>query len=106
VLVIRVLLIALCLALFFLAAVPMRWLCGRESRLARGFARLFCRTMLRLLRIELEASGAPGPGSAPRLVVANHISWIDILALGSLEPLCFLAKREVRNGPSFPPSPR
>ena len=34
--------------------------------------------------------------SAPkRLIVANHVSWLDIPVLGSLEPMTFLAKKEV-----------
>ncbi len=36
---------------------------------------------------------------APVLVVANHISWLDIVALGSIVPLQFVAKQEVRQWP-------
>jgi 1-acyl-sn-glycerol-3-phosphate acyltransferase len=30
-----------------------------------------------------------------RLIVANHVSWLDIPVLGSLAPMSFLAKREI-----------
>ena len=40
----------------------------------------------------------PAP-TGPRLIVANHVSWLDILALCSVEPVCFLAKREVGTWP-------
>ncbi|HZZ47978.1 MAG TPA: lysophospholipid acyltransferase family protein [Pseudonocardia sp.] len=33
------------------------------------------------------------------LVVANHLSWLDILALGSIEPMRMIAKREIRDWP-------
>lgn len=33
------------------------------------------------------------------LLVANHISWLDVPVLGSLAPINFLSKSEVRNWP-------
>lgn len=41
-------------------------------------------------------------GKAPReaiLAVANHISWLDILVVSSVLPVCFVSKAEVRNWP-------
>ncbi|WP_336053010.1 lysophospholipid acyltransferase family protein [Streptomyces sp. CA2R101] len=38
----------------------------------------------------------PGPGT---LIVINHISWLDILALLAVEPVTLLAKREVGTWP-------
>ena len=36
------------------------------------------------------------PSAAPRrLIVANHVSWLDIPVLGAIEPMTFLAKKEV-----------
>ena len=35
------------------------------------------------------------PAAGRRLIVANHVSWLDILVLGSIEPMTFLAKKEV-----------
>jgi 1-acyl-sn-glycerol-3-phosphate acyltransferase len=37
--------------------------------------------------------------SAPVLVVSNHVSWIDIVVLGGLMPLSFVAKSEVAGWP-------
>ncbi|UNO42463.1 lysophospholipid acyltransferase family protein [Streptomyces sp. MST-110588] len=42
------------------------------------------------------AGGVPRPGT---LVVANHISWLDVLALLAVEPVTVLAKREVAGWP-------
>ena len=39
------------------------------------------------------------PAAAPRFVVANHVSWTDIIALSSVYPLVFLAKSEVADWP-------
>lgn len=35
----------------------------------------------------------------PLMLVANHISWCDILVLGSLGDVCFIAKKEVSTTP-------
>ena len=55
------------------------------------------RTVCRLLNVRIRVSGQRDP--AARLTVANHISWLDIIALGSLQPLVFVAKAEVADWP-------
>ena len=56
--------------------------------------------------VRLEVSGAtglrPDDGSGA-LVVANHLSWIDVLALGAVTPVTMLAKREVAGWPVIGP---
>ncbi len=93
--VLRLFVIGLTLIIFFTVAVPLQWIALR-LRWPGGAAIpvLLCRVLIRLLRVRLEVEGAPAR-DRPRLVAANHISWIDVLALTSVEPLCFLAKREV-----------
>ncbi|MFE9552064.1 lysophospholipid acyltransferase family protein [Streptomyces sp. NPDC006703] len=45
-------------------------------------------------------SGPPLPDRAPgALIVANHISWLDVVALLAVEPVTVLAKREVGQWP-------
>ncbi len=59
-------------------------------------------TMLDSLGIRLEVTGAgtlSAPGGTGTLVVANHISWLDILALLAVEPVVMLAKREIAGWP-------
>jgi 1-acyl-sn-glycerol-3-phosphate acyltransferase len=51
------------------------------------------RWLCAVLRVRWRRHGAPGLG--PRLIVANHVSWLDILVLGAIEPMAFLAKHEV-----------
>ena len=52
---------------------------------------------LRLLGIAVRASGTPLPG--PVLIVANHVSWVDILALNAVRPARFVSKAQVRHWP-------
>lgn len=47
------------------------------------------------VRLEVHSIDAP-PGS---LIVANHISWLDIFAINSVRPAAFISKSEVRNWP-------
>jgi lyso-ornithine lipid O-acyltransferase len=35
---------------------------------------------------------------APQLIVSNHVSWLDIVVLGTVRPMEFLAKKEVGEG--------
>jgi 1-acyl-sn-glycerol-3-phosphate acyltransferase len=51
------------------------------------------RWLCAVLRLRLARFGTPGPGR--RLIVANHVSWLDILVLGAMEPMAFLAKKEI-----------
>ncbi len=54
------------------------------------------RRLCRILRIRVEAVGA----LAPRiLLVANHVSWLDIPVLGAQGDIAFLSKAEIRAWP-------
>lgn len=55
-----------------------------------------CRAVLRAAGVRLQIDGHVDAGG---LVVANHLSWLDILALDALTPLRMLAKAEVRDWP-------
>ena len=68
--------------------------------LLRGAAvQAVARTLLAVLGIELVWRGrAPKPGS---LLVANHVSWLDIVALMAVEPVRLVAKHDVRSWPAI-----
>jgi len=55
------------------------------------------RALLFGLGVELRIHGKPSDAPAV-LVVANHVSWLDIPALGAAAPLAFLAKKEIGSG--------
>ncbi len=95
---IRLLLIVATLIGFFLVGLPL-WLVARtRPAMAHRMTLLLCRALLRLAKVEIEVEGTWSP-ARPMMLVANHVSWIDILALAALAPFCFLAKREVSRWP-------
>lgn len=62
-----------------------------------GWLRACSRAALRAAGVELRVTGGDRWGGA--LVVANHQSWLDVLALDAVAPVRMLAKREVRDWP-------
>lgn len=93
--ILRAALIPVVLLSYVLLAVPAEWLAARRPPSARGWlSPSLARLLLALLRIRVEASGLDAL-RAGTLVVANHVSWIDILVIASLRPVRFLAKAEV-----------
>jgi 1-acyl-sn-glycerol-3-phosphate acyltransferase len=66
---------------------------GRHERI-----QWWSREMLRLLGIDLVPSGLPKPGAS--LLVSNHVSWLDIIALHSVIPQArFVSKADVKDWP-------
>jgi 1-acyl-sn-glycerol-3-phosphate acyltransferase len=64
----------------------------------------WCRRILKLLAIVVDVRGTMpvGPAEGSRshgagLLVANHLSYLDILVFGALAPSVFVAKMEVRS---------
>jgi 1-acyl-sn-glycerol-3-phosphate acyltransferase len=57
-----------------------------------------CRLVLRAAGVRLAVRGDVAYG-AGALVVANHLSWLDVVALHAVAPVRMLAKREVRDWP-------
>jgi 1-acyl-sn-glycerol-3-phosphate acyltransferase len=78
------------------AALPL--LGRRRTEVLRGVFR----ALLRAAGVRVAHTGEPefSPGDrAGVLVVANHLSWLDILALGAVQPLRLVAKREIQSWP-------
>lgn len=72
---------------------------GDSAALLRAaWLRYTARRMLRIFRAEIEFTG---PIPSHGLLVSNHLSYVDILVLGSLAPAIFVAKREVKHWPVF-----
>jgi 1-acyl-sn-glycerol-3-phosphate acyltransferase len=58
------------------------------------------RRVLRAMGVTLRAQGRLGPGA--KMLVANHVSWLDVMVLHALCPQArFVAKSEVRRWPLF-----
>lgn len=54
--------------------------------------------MLRIMGVELVVQGVP-PAHGPLLLVANHISWLDILVMNAAQPARFVSKADVKRWP-------
>jgi 1-acyl-sn-glycerol-3-phosphate acyltransferase len=89
------------LALTTAVLFPVQYvLLKRGSAAAGGPPLWWHRTALRLLGLRVETRGAAA-AERPLLILSNHVSWLDIVVLGSLLPLSFVAKAEVAGWPVF-----
>jgi len=58
------------------------------------------RGLLRILRIKMDVRLSEAPSSKRSvLVVANHVSWLDIFVINALQPCHFVAKADIRKWP-------
>lgn len=66
----------------------------------RRIPRLWHRVACRSIGIRVHVHGGLET-ERPLLLIANHVSWKDILVLGSVADVAFIAKTEVRDWPIF-----
>lgn len=69
-------------------------------KIRRRLPRLWHRVACRVLGLKVRVHGTPEP-SRPLLIAANHASWKDIMVLGSVADVVYIAKAEVRGWPVF-----
>lgn len=94
--------IAALLAGLFLALAAGRLAPKRQgTALRRRLLQAGARSARSLLGIAVEVAGAPP--SPPFFLVANHLSYLDVVVLASLSPCVFVAKSEVRAWPLLGP---
>jgi 1-acyl-sn-glycerol-3-phosphate acyltransferase len=74
-------------------AATLPWLPDRAGRYAKS---RWCRQLLRILGVRLASLGTP---LSRGLFVANHVSWLDILAINALAPASLVSKDDVRRWP-------
>ncbi|MEM7301356.1 MAG: lysophospholipid acyltransferase family protein [Pseudomonadota bacterium] len=60
--------------------------------------RLFHRIALFLMGVKVTCHGKRS-SHHPLLIVANHVSWLDILVLGSVASVAFIAKADMKSWP-------
>jgi 1-acyl-sn-glycerol-3-phosphate acyltransferase len=89
-----------------IAASIFPWLAqSGRNRIIRGWSRLLliiCGARLRVTGLPLPPTIARTgiePGSRGRMLLANHVSWIDPFALNASVPSRFVAKSEIRAWP-------
>jgi 1-acyl-sn-glycerol-3-phosphate acyltransferase len=77
-----------------LVGVKTGWWRGR--RLLRTWHRVAART----IGLRVRVVGEPAQGR-PLMLASNHVSWLDIVTLGSVADISFIAKSEVAGWPVF-----
>ncbi|WP_328787520.1 MULTISPECIES: lysophospholipid acyltransferase family protein [unclassified Streptomyces] len=78
-----------------LGAPPVRLLpAGPRHTVVRAWST----ALVRAFGIRITVHGSPGPGGG-RLLVANHISWLDIPLVAAVLPCRMLAKSDIRAWP-------
>jgi 1-acyl-sn-glycerol-3-phosphate acyltransferase len=90
------------LAVFFMVTLPLMLVqyallklgLSEAKTLPHAYHKLVCR----ILGIRVHVTGKID-ASKPVLLVSNHISWLDIPALSTVAPVCFVAKAEVGTWP-------
>ena len=80
--------------LIVLATVFRRLEVARRDRINSWWSRW----LLRWCGVRVYVSGRP-PVDGPALLIANHVSWLDIYALSSVRCTIFVGKRELRDWP-------
>jgi 1-acyl-sn-glycerol-3-phosphate acyltransferase len=67
----------------------------RQLRLIKRWSR----KVLAILGIRLHVKGRPPSGRQPTVIVANHVSWLDIWVIHAVSPVRFVAKSDIRRWP-------
>ncbi len=67
-----------------------------------SWVRRWAARLLAILVVRVKVSGTPPiAGVAPAMIVANHVSWLDIFAINAVRKVRFVAKSEIRRWPVF-----
>jgi len=97
----RIILVLLAVVGLTLVLTPVQTILINSSRrLASRLAVVWHRFVLRMFGIKVTVFGTPSRDH-PLLLVSNHTSWKDILVLGSIKPLSFIAKADMKSWPVF-----
>lgn len=73
---------------------------GKSAR--RRILQRWSAGLLEILNVTLKIPAEDSLSTLPPgLIVANHISWLDVMVLNSVIPMRFVAKSEVRNWPAI-----
>ncbi|MFI1832671.1 lysophospholipid acyltransferase family protein [Streptomyces olivaceoviridis] len=73
-------------------------LCPLGGRIPAEWVGRWCRMIVRAIGVRVRITGAAPPAGG-LLLVANHVSWLDVPLLTAVRPARMLAKTEVRRWP-------
>lgn len=82
-----------------LILVPVQWVSRFfDLNLARKIPNYWHKFVLKLIGVRVNVHGKFSDAH-PLLLVCNHVSWVDILVMGSVRSLSFIAKSEIGSWP-------
>jgi 1-acyl-sn-glycerol-3-phosphate acyltransferase len=82
------------------AALILRFVFPRvDAARRRALVRWWSARLVRILGVEVRVAGEPPRAESPAMIAANHISWLDIFVVMSVQPARFIAKSEIRDWP-------
>jgi len=93
----------LMVAVLFFTITPLlifiQWLLDRLGMPGWGAIGVrYYRALCTVLRIRVRVVGAPVRDRAV-LFISNHVSWADIVVIGSIAPIAYVSKSEIANWP-------
>lgn len=88
------------LSLTFVLIGPFALAQATSARLSRSIVQAWGRGCLRICGLKVVRHGRPCTDQ-PALLVANHVSYLDIPVIAAHLPVIFIAKREVASWPLF-----
>lgn len=83
---------------FMLVGIPLQFLVTRLGLDWNVIPRWFHAMGARFLAMQVKVIGTPST-DRPTLIVSNHVSWTDIIAVGSKADVTFVAKSEIARWP-------
>ena len=97
----RAWLTVLCLIVITLPLIPFQWFFNKTNNpLRRKLPLLWHHIAAFIVGLKVHVKGEMS-GERPLLLTANHVSWLDIIALSVAGPMSFIAKQEVSKWPAF-----
>lgn len=97
----RIIYLVIVLTLLTLLLLPLQLLgLAFDLRIRRWLPRFWHRTACHTLGLKITVHGMPDK-NRPLMLAVNHASWKDIMILGSITDVVFIAKTEVRDWPVF-----
>jgi lyso-ornithine lipid O-acyltransferase len=98
---VRAFLSILAIAILTLALLPFQWTAVRMKwPMRRRIPTLYHRLICKILGIHITVIGGRAD-TEPLLIVANHVSWLDISVISAVAPIVFVAKHEIATWPVF-----
>lgn len=81
---------------FLIVFVPLQFLVSRSPWFSNTIPRWFHAMGAKFLGMKVTVIGEPSH-DRPTLIVSNHVSWTDIIAVGSKADVTFVAKSEIQH---------